>query len=256
MRLRSLLFKLYFAFVSVVMTVGLTPLLLGPRGLIIYAMRQWARLTLFGLAHIAGIGFELRGSQNLPKGGALIAAKHLSMFETIAFHILLADPALVMKRELLRIPLYGQYALRTKMIVVDRSAGAKALRKMLSDAKARLSENRQIVIFPEGTRVSPGAPPDYKPGIAALYAHLGAPCIPVALNSGLFWPKSGPLRRPGKIIIEVLAPIPPGLPRGDFTARLQGTIEPATAKLLADARSSQHVENEPLSVDKTEQNTL
>jgi 1-acyl-sn-glycerol-3-phosphate acyltransferase len=256
MRLRSLLFKLYFGLISVIMTVGLAPLLLGPRGLIIYAMRQWARLTLFGLDHIAGIALELRGGQHIPKDGALIAAKHLSMFETIAFHILLADPALVMKRELLRIPLYGQYALRTKMIVVDRSAGAKALRKMLSDAKARLLENRQIVIFPEGTRVSPGAAPDYKPGIAALYAHLGVPCIPVALNSGLFWPKSGPLRRPGKIVVEALAPIPPGLPRADFMARLEGAIEPATASLLAEARSSQHVENASLSVDKTEQNTL
>src|SRR5262249_39204737 len=161
---------LYFALLSVVMTIGLSPLLLiGPRRLVVAAMRSWAKATFFGLEHLAQIGMEVRGQTHLPEGGALIASKHLSMWETIAFHMLLPDPAVVMKSELLKIPLYGRYALRARMIVVDRKAGAKALRQLIAEAKARLAERRQIVIFPEGTRVVPGAPPDYKAGIAALY---------------------------------------------------------------------------------------
>jgi 1-acyl-sn-glycerol-3-phosphate acyltransferase len=247
MRLRGAFFFLYFALMSVAMNVGCLPLLLAPRSATVWAMRNWARLTLFGLRRLAGIGIEIRGRAYIPSGGALIAAKHLSMWETIAFHLLVADPALVMKRELLAVPLYGLYAQRAKMIVVDRQAGAKALRGMLAEAKARYSEGRQIVIFPEGTRHPPGAPPDYKPGIAALYAHLRVPCVPVALNSGLFWPKAASLKRSGTIIVEFLPPIPPGLSRAAFMSALEGAIEPATARLLAERRG----EVFPQSVDKT-----
>jgi 1-acyl-sn-glycerol-3-phosphate acyltransferase len=257
MAVRSALFKLYFFVISAVMMVGLAPLLLAPRGAITWAMRQWAKLTLFGLKTIAGIGLELRGTEHIPPGRALIASKHLSMFETIAFHLLLADPALIMKRELSRIPLYGQFARRAKMIVVDRDAGAKALRRMLNEAKARLGENRQIVIFPEGTRHAPGAPPDYKSGVAALYTHLGVACVPVALNSGLFWPKSGPLPRRGTIIIEFLPAIPSGLARGAFMAALEQAIEPATLRLLAQVPGAgfpQPVGKDVLPVDNAERN--
>jgi len=233
-RLRAFLFFLYFGLMSVAMNVGCLPVLLGPRGWTVWAMRCWARLTLFGLRAIAGIGMEVRGRPYIPAGGALIASKHLSMWETIAFHLLVADPAMVMKRELLAVPLYGRYAQRAQMIVIDREAGAKTLKGMLSAAKMRLSEGRQIVIFPEGTRHQPGAPADYKSGVAALYGYLGAPCIPVALNSGLFWPKAGTLKRSGTIVIEFLPPIPPGLARAEFMAKLEGAIEPATARLLAE----------------------
>ena len=234
----SVVFALYFALVSAAMTIGLSPLLIfGPRRFIIYAMRSWARATLFGLEHFAGSRMELRGKDHVPQGAALIAAKHLSMWETLAFHLLLPDPALVMKSELLRIPLYGRYARRAQMIVVDRKAGAKAMRQLMADAEARLADNRQIVIFPEGTRVPPGAPPDYKPGIAALYGRLGVPCSPVALNSGLYWPRQGLRKRPGTIIIEFLPAIPPGLPRPQFMAALQSAIEDATQRLLANSQT-------------------
>src|SRR5262249_31403432 len=158
------------------------------RRVIIRTMRVWAKAVFAGLRYIAGIRMELRGCEHVPQTGALIASKHLSMWETIAFHVLLPDPALVMKSELLKIPLYGDYARRARMIVADRKGGAKAMRAMIAAAQARIAEGRQIVIFPEGTRMPPGAPPDYKPGIAALYRQLGLPCIPVALNSGLHWP--------------------------------------------------------------------
>jgi len=237
--LRSLLFTLYFAGVSAAMTIGLSPLLfVGPRSGIVWAMRSWASLVIGGLKHIAGIRMELRGAEHVPPGGALIAAKHLSMWETMAFHLLLADPAMVMKSELRKVPLYGRYAERAEMIIVDRDAGAKALRQLITEAKARLAEGRQIVIFPEGTRVAPGAPPDYKPGVAALYGHLGVPCIPVALNSGLYWPRRGLTRKPGTILIEFLTPIPPGLPRPAFMAALEGAIESATARLLESSKAA------------------
>ena len=238
-QLRSLAFLLYFAFVSVLMTVGLSPFLIaGPRPVIVWAMRSWAFLVLQGLKHIARIRMELRGTAHVPAGGALIAAKHLSMWETVAFHLLLPDPAMVMKSELRDVPLYGLYALRAKMIIVDRDAGAKAVRTLLTEAKARLAEGRQIVIFPEGTRVKLGAPPDYKPGIAALYSRLKIPCIPVALNSGVYWPRRGLTRKPGTIIVEFLEPIPPGLPRELFMARLEEAIEGATRRLLAEPLGS------------------
>lgn len=234
--LRSLLFALYFWALSAAMTLAYLPVLLfGPRRIIVAGMRRWAGRVLWGLRAIAGTGLEVRGREHIPQGGALLAAKHLSMWETIAFHILLDDPAMVMKRELLFVPLYGQYARKAHMIVVDRKGGSRALKRLLADAKARLAEGRQIVIFPEGTRRRPGAVPDYKPGIAALYGALGVPCVPVALNSGLFWPRRGLLRRPGTILIEFLPPIAPGLPREAFMAALEARIETATARLLAEA---------------------
>src|SRR5262249_1873092 len=155
-------------------------LFFGSRRLVVYVMRSWAALTLGGLKHIAGIRMALRGRAHLPQGGALIAAKHLSMWETVALHLLLPDPAMVMKAELLKVPLYGRYAQRARMIILDRKAGAKAMRQLIAEAKACIADKRQIVIFPEGTRVPPGAAPDYKPGVAALYGQLGLPCIPVA----------------------------------------------------------------------------
>jgi 1-acyl-sn-glycerol-3-phosphate acyltransferase len=165
------------------------------------------------------------------------------MWETITFHLLLDDPAMVMKRALLFVPLYGQYARKARMIVVDRKGGGAALRRMVAEAAARLKEGRQIVIFPEGTRKAPGAPPDYKPGIAALYGALGVPCVPVALNSGLFWPRRGVLRGAGRIVIEFLPPIVPGLSRGAFMAELKARIEEATARLLTEAA---HVYGQPV----------
>lgn len=235
--LRGGLFFLYFWLASALMMLGLAPLLLiGSRAAIIWAMRAWAAATLFGLRIIGGIGLDVEGRENIPLGGALIASKHLSMWETIAFHLLLPDPAIVMKSELERVPLYGRYARAGGMIIVDRQGGARAMRGMLSQAKAEYAAGRQVVIFPEGTRVVPGAPPDYKPGIAALYARLAVPCVPVALNSGLFWPKRGSLLRTGKISIAFLEPIPAGLARQDFESRLQSAIEERTGLLLQTAQ--------------------
>jgi 1-acyl-sn-glycerol-3-phosphate acyltransferase len=137
-----------------------------------------------------------------------------------------------MKRELTWIPWYGWYSVKSKQIIVNRGGHAKALRSMLASAKERVTERRPIVIFPEGTRKAPGTAPDYKPGVAGMYGLLGVPCVPVALNSGLYWPRKGLIRRPGKIIIEFLPAIAPGLKRDAFMAELETRIEGATERLL------------------------
>jgi 1-acyl-sn-glycerol-3-phosphate acyltransferase len=230
--LRSALFLLWFAAISAVMHIGLLPLLLMPAGTVLAAARIWARVVLFGLKWIAGTGIELRGK--LMDRHVLVASKHFSMWETIAFLSLLPRPAIVLKQSLLGIPFYGWYARKMRMIAIDRSAGAKAIRLMAAEARRALDDNRPVVIFPEGTRKKPGAAPDYKPGVAALYALLGVPCVPVAHNSGLFW--TGFWKRPGTIVVEFLDPIPPGLSRQRFTKQLQTRIETATNRLLDEGR--------------------
>jgi 1-acyl-sn-glycerol-3-phosphate acyltransferase len=169
----------------------------------------------------------------------LAAAKHMSMWDTVALYVLLGKPAMVFKRELGSIPFYGWFVRKAEMVSIDRDGKASALRRMAADSKAALAQGRWVLIFPEGTRKKPGAPPDYKPGVAGLYGQLGAPCQPIALNSGLFWTGPGGfLKKPGTIIVEFLPLIPPGLKRADFMATLETRIETATAKLVAEGKAA------------------
>lgn len=235
LHLRSALFLVWFIAVSVIMNIGALPVLLLPSGLTIRAANLWARLVLFGLKEIAGIGLEVRGRLGGPH--VLVAAKHYSMWETVALLALLPGPAIVLKQSLLRVPLYGWYCRKMRMIAIDRKAGAKAIRLMHGQAERALAEGRPIVIFPEGTRRKPGAPPHYKPGVAGLYAQLHVPCVPVAHNSGLFW-AGGFFRKPGTVILEFLPPIPPGLSRRDFMILLESRLEEASNRLLAEGVGS------------------
>ena len=229
--LRSALFLVWFVIVSVVFNVGSLPLLLFPRPAAVWAANRWARSVIFGLGRIAGLGLEIRG--RVPEGPALIAAKHFSMWETIAVLAVFKDPAIVLKRGLLWIPLYGWYCIKQEMIPIDRAAGAKAIRRMNAAAKRAISLGRPIVIFPEGTRRKLGAPPSYKPGVAGLYSLVGLPCVPMAHNSGLFW-SGWFLRKPGTIVVEFLNPIEPGLPRREFMKILETRIETGSNRLLAE----------------------
>jgi 1-acyl-sn-glycerol-3-phosphate acyltransferase len=154
------------------------------------------------------------------------------MLDVFAQFGVLPSSCFVMKKELMWIPWFGWYAQKVKSIVVDREAGASALRKLVREATDVFADNRQVVIFPEGTRQEPGAPPDYKPGIAALYREINVPVHPVATNSGVHWPRHGFLRHPGLIVFEYLEPIPPGLKRAEFMRILQERIETASDKLL------------------------
>jgi 1-acyl-sn-glycerol-3-phosphate acyltransferase len=235
--IRSTLFMIWFALVSVVLNIGFLPALaMSPRASS-FAGRTWALATLWGLKVFAGLGYEVRGEK--PPHGVLVASKHMSMWDTLALYVLLDAPIIVLKRELLNIPFYGWYARRAGVISIDREGRASALRKMAADAKAAFAAGNTVMIFPEGHRQLPGAAPDYKPGVAALYNVLDAPCVPVALNSGLFW--TGPMgfiKKPGKIVVDYLAPIPPGLKRQEFMRELETRIETATAALLAEGRAS------------------
>jgi 1-acyl-sn-glycerol-3-phosphate acyltransferase len=224
---------LFFVALSAVIFVAVLPALVLPRLAMVRAAQAWSRAMFWGLRVIAGCDYEVRGT--IPKGPHLFAAKHMSMWDTLALYALIDDVCIVIKRELLKVPFYGWYIAKAGVIAVDRSAGASALRAMAAKAKAVFSTGRPIAIFPEGTRKKPGAAPDYKPGVAALYSQLDVPCVPVALNSGRYW--RGFTKRPGTIVIDFLPPIPAGLKRGEFMRRLEQDIETATEKLLSESRS-------------------
>jgi len=227
--LRSALFLLWFLLITTILSLVFLPVLALPRGATVWLARLWSRITFWGLKVFSGIGFEVRGIP--PKGAVLVASKHMSMWDTLALYLVLDAPAIVLKRELLRIPFYGWFLWKATAIPIDRSAGASALRKMSSAARDVLNQGRPILIFPEGTRKKPGAAPDYKPGVAGLYTLLGVDCVPVALNSGAYW--TGFLKRPGTIVLEFLEPIAPGLKRDAFMGLLEARIESATNRLLS-----------------------
>lgn len=236
---RSILFNFMFYVTTVLFLVLGSPLLFGPRRWAMAALAMHGRFELWLLKVIAGTKLEVRGLEKLPEGSCLVAAKHQSAWETFALIPLFRDPAYLMKRELFWIPLHGWFSRKFEMIPVDRDKGPSALRRMLREAKDRAAQGREIVIFPEGTRRAPGAPPDYKTGVVLLYEALRIPCVPLALNSGVFWPRRSLLRRPGTIVVEILDPIPPGLPKAEFLERLIGSIETASARLLAEAEAEE-----------------
>lgn len=232
--LRSLLFNLCFYVVTAVMAVGALPLLLAPRRWMIVLMRAWGRLVLGILRVLCGIRFRLEGAEHLPPAGApaLIAAKHQSAFDTIIWLVLLPDAAYVLKRELLHIPLYGQIARKARMIAVDRSAGASAMRELLRGGRAAAEAGRQIVIFPEGTRVAPGRRVPYQPGVAALATATGLPVIPAATDSGRCWGRRAFRKRAGLITLRVLPALAPNLRREALMRQLEDSIETETDRLL------------------------
>ena len=176
---------------------------------------------------------EVRGREKIPKGPIIVASKHQSAWETFALLPLFDNPLFIVKRELLWIPIFGWLMIKGRMVPVDRSAGSQALVAMTARANVELADNRQLIIFPEGTRRPAGAEPRYKFGVAHLYAAEGVPCVPVALNSGLFWPRRSIRRLPGTVVVEILDPIAPGLDKDVFFKRLQNDIETATARLIA-----------------------
>src|SRR6202000_2190757 len=172
--LRSALFMAWFLIATAILSLVFLPVLILPRGATVWLARLWSRATFFGLKWFAGVDWEIRGE--VPQGPVLVAAKHMSMWDTLALYLALQSPAIVLKRELLYIPFYGWFLWKATAIAIDRSAGARALRRMSNAAKAVLGGSRPILIFPEGTRKKPGAAPDYKPGVAGLYAMLGVVC--------------------------------------------------------------------------------
>jgi 1-acyl-sn-glycerol-3-phosphate acyltransferase len=237
--LRSLAFNTVFWLGTVVFGIAGLPFLLTPRRTAMRFGRFWAQAVLFALKHLVGLDGEVRGRENIPPGGCLIAMKHQSMWDTLMLPPLLGDPAVVVKRELQYVPFYGWYATRAGSIFIDRKGGAGALRRMVAAAKQAIADGRPVVIFPQGTRTTPGAPTadaPYQPGIAALYRELGVALVPAAVNSGMYWGRRAFIKRPGRIIVEFLPPIPPGLPRREVMVALEARIEAAADALEREAR--------------------
>ena len=215
--LRSLIYNVvFYVNLAAWMLIGWFMLLM-PRKWAVRALQAWSVSSLWLLRIICGVKLEVRGRENIPEGPLLVASKHQSAWDTFGLLPLFDYPTFVMKRELFWIPVHGWFSMKFGMIGIDRSGRVKALKKLVADAQKAIDAGRQIIIFPEGTRREPGAEPDYKPGAAALYTGLNVPCLPVALNSGVCWPRRKFLRIPGTIVVEFLEPIPPGpQPQGVF----------------------------------------
>jgi 1-acyl-sn-glycerol-3-phosphate acyltransferase len=233
---RSIVFNVLFYVNIIVRMIIALPAIVLPYSVMLAVLRSYARSSLWLLRVVCGIKVEWRGREKIPSGACLVACKHQSLWETFALYVILDDPTFVLKRELMWLPLFGWLARKSGMIPIDRGGRTTALARMVARARAEIARSRQIVVFPEGTRLAPDAEPRYMPGIAYLYSETDLACIPVALNSGLFWPRRSWLRYPGTVLVEVLDPIAPGLDRRAFLAQLQNVLEEATARLVAEGR--------------------
>lgn len=233
--IRSAIFNALFYVVFLIMAVIGLPSLLLPRRVPLAIVRLWAKVSVAMLAIICGTRIEFRNLRYLPRGASIIAVKHQSFLETFAMITVLDDFSYILKKELLSLPFFGWYARATEMIGVDREKRGRAMLALQRAVRDRLAADRQVVIFPEGTRRLVGAPPAYKPGVAAICAVAQVPCTPVALNTGLFWPRHSFRRKPGTVVIEFLPPIPRIEDRAGFMKALIGAIEPATDALVAQA---------------------
>ncbi len=234
--LRSALFNALYYVNLILWMVAFLPLFLLPRLWFIRVAQMQARSSLWLLRVVAGVKFEVRGRERIPPGGLIVASKHQSLWETFAHFTLFDDPAYILKRELMWIPIFGWFTIKGGMVPIDRKGGSQALVAMNARAREEVARGRQIIIFPEGTRRAPGAEPNYKYGMAHLYASLGVPILPVALNSGLYWPRRRFIRRPGTIVVEIGEAIPPGRDRDVVFREVQAQIEAMSGRLLVEGR--------------------
>ena len=234
--IRSALFNVLFYLVLFgMLVVGMPLMLLGEQAIKNYA-RRWGRISIWLLEKVCGVRLEYRGLDNLPEGGFIVAAKHQSFLDVLALLPLAPRFAYIMKRELAWIPLFGQFMMAGGMIAINRTRGRTNMPDLIRQVRSILDGGGQLIIFPEGTRRPPGAEPQYKSGVTHLYVGSGMPCVPVALNSGLFWPRRSFLRHPGTLVIEVMPAIPPGVDKARFLPELQSRLEAPTNRLLAAAR--------------------
>jgi 1-acyl-sn-glycerol-3-phosphate acyltransferase len=237
--LRSLVYNVLFYLLLVWWLLVAVPTFLMSHTAILKIAQLWARSSIWLLRVVCNVRVEYRGLEKIPKGPLLVASKHQSIWETFALLQFFDQPLYILKRELTLIPFFGWYLIKAGMIAVDRRAGGRALLKMVRQASEEVRRGRQLIIFPEGTRRPVGAPPQYKPGVAQLYASCRVECLPVALNSGLFWRRRTFMRYPGTLVVEFLDPVPPGLARDEFLTRISTVIEDATARLVEVSRREQ-----------------
>jgi len=242
-RLRGIAFAAFLYSSGLILGLLASPVLLFGENAVRRVAKLWTRMALGALKHTAGVTYRLEGADLIPDGGAVIAANHQSMWETIALYWLMPRPVIVFKKELAHVPIYGWFVSRSGNIAVDRKGGAKALRAMRQQAATRVEERCQVIVFPEGTRVQPGETAKFHPGVAGIYAVAEAPCVPVAHNSGLFWRYPGPEKSPGEITLKILPAIDPGLNRKDFLALLKEKIDGARPDLIGDRPTEMNPSN-------------
>jgi 1-acyl-sn-glycerol-3-phosphate acyltransferase len=238
--LRSLIFQVLFFLSNAFQMIFWTPVFFFlDRPTAWKIVRLWAKSHLWLQAWIIGSSYEFRGTENIPRGRPfLVASKHQSNWETYTTLLFFDDASFGLKRELMSVPLFGWYRSRMRLVPVDRGKRSEALASMARNAAPQYREGRQIIIYPEGTRTNPGAAPAYKYGLVHLYGELQATVLPIALNSGIFWPRKSLLLYPGKIVMEFLPTIGPGLSREQFAPEIETRIEAATNRLLAEAADS------------------
>ncbi|MDP9195907.1 MAG: 1-acyl-sn-glycerol-3-phosphate acyltransferase [Pseudomonadota bacterium] len=231
--LRSLAFNIAFFSLTTVCCALLILTLPLPRRCVIWGIETYERMLDWLERKIIRLDYTVSGLEHIPQGPFLLAAKHQSAWETMKLHLLLRDPAVVLKRELMLIPLWGWLAARAGMISVHRNKRGRTIPSLIRGAKKVAAEGRPIVIFPQGTRVAPGDHRPYKIGIGILYQELGLPVVPMALNSGLFWPRHSFIKQPGTVTVQFLPPMPPGLTAEELVKKLQDTLETASDRLLS-----------------------
>ena len=237
--LRSLVYNVLFYVLLVFWNIVAIPTFLMPRRAFMAVAKTWARSSVWLMRVVCNTRLEVRGLEKIPVGPLIVASKHQSMWETFALMPYFDAPLFIYKRELAWIPFFGWYLMKSGMIGVDRGGGMRSLMDMARRAPKEIRSGRQLIIFPEGTRTPVGAPPDYMTGVGQIYTSSGVPCLPVALNSGLFWPRRTFMRYPGTLVVEFLDPLPAGLNRKEFIVRIATVIEAATNRLVEAAREEQ-----------------
>lgn len=213
--------------------------MLFPRKAVLFCATQYERGVNFLEKYVLGLDYEVRGLENIPKDTAyIVAAKHQSAYETLKLHCILDDPAVVLKKELLSIPLWGPLLSKLKPVAIDRSQSRDAIVQIIDAAMDVKNDKRPLVIFPQGTRVYPWQTPQdkpYKNGVIRIYEKTELPIVPMAVNSGLYWPRKGWIKRPGKVIFEFLPVINAGQDSSQIKDELPNVLEAATLKLQDEA---------------------
>ena len=229
---RSIIFYVFLGVWTIIMGTICLPYLFTPYPYMRKPINVWISGIFQLLETICNITYEIRGGGNVPEHALIVASKHQSAFETLALFLYLKKSVFIHKKQLFYIPIFGQYLKKTNMISIDRSDGASAMRKMLKQAKSKMSDGYSIIVFPEGTRKKPGEKPDYKTGFIGIYNETNSEILPVAVNSGHCWPKHTFVKKPGHIIIKILKPIASGLKRSDILNKVQSMIEEETNKII------------------------
>lgn len=241
LKLRQIAFNLIFYLFTAICCILYVPFALMPRPIYVVILRRYFLNVHLIEKYILGLDYEVRGKENLPPIGTsyIVAAKHYSEYETMKLYPLFYDPAIILKKELTYIPFWGWLLMRADMIAIRRGSGEEAL-KAIADGSVRIMKSgRPIVIFPQGTRVSLSdtvVDKPYKKGVLRMYQATGLPIVPVATNSGYYWPKNAFFKKPGKVVFQILPQIPPGLPAGEVMQRLSEQIETSSNLLIAEAR--------------------